>query len=177
LEQEAVFALDAPIPLPAHAVDDGIRVPREDDVGRRHVGGHEPDEVVRTQQLPEKRDNRLVDGVRALDADVRRIKKDHEDAVARIRSSLKHVTLGVDVALALGTRPHHDVLEGGDFLEHAVLEDLEVPPAVLNSWLFLWGRHRLYQLMSARMGAAVVWESPPRARLARRARSNLEIKI
>ena len=73
----------APGPISREESLDRRRLAREGDVVGRHLRRHDADEIVGTDQPIERRDERLADVVRAVDADVIRVEKDDEETRAR----------------------------------------------------------------------------------------------
>ena len=125
VEHEAVAA--APGPVAAEALLDDFRLATERDLVRAHVRQHDADEVVRSENLGQERDERFFDAGPSFDVHAAGIEKDHEYASMRVGRKLvgPRRRRRID-AFALRGRLPHDVLERLDLLRDAVLRDLEI---------------------------------------------------
>ena len=127
----------------AQALFGDLGAPRQHDFLRAHVGRHDPDQIVRTQDAIDQADQRLGDRVRRLERHVGLIQEYYEHAVARVLGGLEHLALrrGLHpLALRSSRGPHHDVLEGVHFLPDAVFLDSEVPGLQIQHRLAVVGR-------------------------------------
>ena len=118
----------APRPVPREHAFDGRRFPREGDVVGRHLGGHEPDQIVGTDHLVQRIDERAADVVRAGHVDVVRVEEDDEQPRTR---ALRHRArfgdrVRLDARLLRSGRADDDALELFDPLRLPALEDLEI---------------------------------------------------
>ncbi len=127
LVRDDAFA-PAPEPVGPQAVLDHARAAPEGDLRRAHLRRHDADEIVGPHDPRQQIDQRLLDVVRSLVADMLAVEVHDEHAAARIRGERIRGRDGRRLRpfFLRPAGPHDDVLEAVDCLRRVVFVDLEV---------------------------------------------------
>ncbi len=118
----------APDPFLAQHLRDDFRLAAEGDLGCGHLRRHDGHEVVRAEHAVHQMDEGFLNPMASLHRHVGDIQEEHENPIAGV--GRHRLTPGNRVCLDThglrAGRADHDVLEGLDLLQGAILEYLEL---------------------------------------------------